>query len=111
LEEARNNKLIGGSLEAQVKVTAPDPIYSVLDRYRDELRYLFIVSAATVERGSGNGSGTVAVQVSRADGKKCERCWNYSTRVGEDEDYPMVCERCSPVLHEIEADVAARESR
>jgi hypothetical protein len=30
----------------------------------------------------------------RADGKKCERCWNYSTHVGESADYPMVCERC-----------------
>ena len=102
LEEARNKKLIGGSLEAQVKVTAPDPIYPVLDRYREQLRYLFIVSAASLERGSGNGSGVVAVQVSKADGKKCERCWNYSTRVGDDRDYPTVCERCSRVLREIE---------
>jgi isoleucyl-tRNA synthetase len=33
---------------------------------------------------------------------KCERCWNYSARVGEDKVYPTVCERCSPVLKEIE---------
>jgi isoleucyl-tRNA synthetase len=32
---------------------------------------------------------------------KCERCWNYSTRVGEDKQYPTVCERCSAVLKEI----------
>ena len=41
-------------------------------------------------------------QVSKADGTKCDRCWNYSTHVGEDKHYPTVCERCSAVLKEIE---------
>ena len=36
-------------------------------------------------------------------GLKCERCWNFSTHVGEDKNYPTVCERCSAVLKEIEA--------
>jgi isoleucyl-tRNA synthetase len=40
--------------------------------------------------------------VNKAAGKKCERCWNYSTHVGEDAVYPTVCERCSAVLREIE---------
>jgi len=40
--------------------------------------------------------------VQKADGKKCERCWNYSTRVGENSRYPTVCERCSEALAEIE---------
>ena len=44
----------------------------------------------------------LAVTVRRADGKKCERCWNYSTRVGESADYPTVCERCVAALDEIE---------
>jgi isoleucyl-tRNA synthetase len=105
LEEARNSKLIGKSLEAQVTVVAGDPVYSILARYHDQLRYLFIVSAVTLEQApSGNGAGAaVKVQASRADGKKCERCWNYSTHVGEDSRYPTVCERCSAILKEIEA--------
>jgi len=108
LEEARNNKLIGGGLEAQVSVTAAEPVYSVLTRYRDQLRYLFIVSAVNLELGvSTNGTGGVTVQVSKAGGKKCERCWNYSIHVGEDAKYPTVCERCSAVLKEIEAGDAA----
>jgi isoleucyl-tRNA synthetase len=103
LEEARNNKLIGGSLEAQVKVTASDPAYSVLARHREQLRYLFIVSAATLEQGpSDNGTSGVKVEVRKAEGTKCERCWNYSVHVGEDKDYANVCERCSAVLREIE---------
>jgi isoleucyl-tRNA synthetase len=42
------------------------------------------------------------VQVSKAPGEKCERCWNFSTHVGEDKNYPTVCERCSAVLKEID---------
>ena len=104
LEEARNSKQIGGSLEAQVTVSAADPVYSVLKRYADQLRYLFIVSAVTLVQGSGNGSGAVSIQVAKAPGQKCERCWNYSTHVGEDKAYPTVCERCSAVLREIESE-------
>jgi isoleucyl-tRNA synthetase len=103
LEEARNNKLIGTGLEAQVTVSASDPVYSVLARHAGELRYLFIVSAVTLTQASGNGTGSVHVEVKKADGGKCERCWNYSTHVGEDKTYPTVCERCSAVLKELEA--------
>jgi len=109
LEEARNKKLIGTGLEAQVTLTASDPVYSVLQRYREQLRYLFIVSAVNVEQGaSGNGTGGVNVNVSKAPGQKCERCWNYSTHVGEDPEYPTVCERCSAVLKEIDAEQPAK---
>src|SRR5262249_20912117 len=92
LEEARNAKKIGGSLEAQVTLRAADPMYGVLERYKDELRYVFIVSAVTLERhDSGNGNNPIGVQVSRAAGEKCDRCWNYSTHVGEDAEYPKLC--------------------
>jgi isoleucyl-tRNA synthetase len=102
LEEARNNKLIGTGLEAQVAITAPHPLYSVLKRYEGQLRYLFIVSSVSLTEGSGNGASGVRVEVKKADGQKCERCWNYSTHVGEDKNYPTVCERCSVVLKEID---------
>ena len=104
LEEARNSKLIGSGLEAQLQLTAADPAYSVLKRFEDQLRYLFIVSAVKLAQGSGNGVSGVKIEVGKAPGKKCERCWNYSTRVGEDTAYPTVCERCSAVLKEIEAE-------
>jgi isoleucyl-tRNA synthetase len=104
LEEARNNKLIGTGLEAQVTITAADPVYSLLERYADQLRYVFIVSAVTLVQASGNGgSNSVHVEVKHADGLKCERCWNYSTHVGEDKNYPTVCERCNAVLKELES--------
>ncbi len=104
LEEARNSKLIGGSLEAQVTLSAPEPLHAVLERHASELRYLFIVSRVTVEKASGgNGAGSLQVAVAKAPGTKCERCWNYSTFVGQDAAYPTVCERCSAALKEIES--------
>jgi isoleucyl-tRNA synthetase len=102
LEEARNNKLIGGNLEAQVTLSAPDSLYPLLEKHKAELRYLFIVSQVGLKAASG--SGELKVEVGKADGLKCERCWNYSTRVGEDAKYPTVCERCAPVLREIEGE-------
>jgi isoleucyl-tRNA synthetase len=103
LEAARNAKLIGTGLEAHVVITASDPAYSLLQRYSAQLRYLFIVSAVTLTQGSGNGTGGLHIEVKKADGTKCDRCWNYSIHVGEDPVYPTVCERCSAVLKELEA--------
>jgi isoleucyl-tRNA synthetase len=102
LEEARNSKRIGGSLEAQVLVTAPEPAFTLLKRYEPQLRYLFIVSAVETRLAtSPDGTGGVKVEVQKAPGQKCERCWNYSTHVGEYKTYPTVCERCSAVLKEL----------
>lgn len=107
LETARNSKLIGKGLEAQISISAAEPVYAVLERRQEQLRYLFIVSAVSLEKAtSGNGAGIVAVEVEKAAGRKCDRCWNYSTHVGEDPAYPTVCERCSAVLKEIEATAA-----
>jgi isoleucyl-tRNA synthetase len=103
LEEARNNKLIGGNLEAQVNLSAPKSLYALLEKYKAELRYLFIVSQVGLDHASG---GELRVEVAKADGLKCERCWNYSTRVGEDPKYPTVCERCAPVLRQMEGGAA-----
>ena len=107
LEEKRNEKVIGGGLEAQITIGAAELVFSVLNRYKDQLRYLFIVSAVALEQG-GNGGGGVSVKVAKAAGQKCERCWNYSTHVGENPAYPTVCERCSAALKEIEAALAVK---
>jgi isoleucyl-tRNA synthetase len=109
LEAARNEKRIGSSLEAQIRLSAPGSVYPVLERYGDQLRYLFIVSNVVLDKlPASNGGGGFSIEVSRAPGQKCERCWNYSTHVGEDKNYPTVCERCSAVLGEIEATAKAR---
>ena len=101
LETARNNKLIGTGLEAQVAITASEPVYSLLHRYADQLALSASSCLSAPGQGSGNGTSGLHVEVKKADGIKCERCWNYSTHVGEDKDYPTVCERCSAVLKEL----------
>jgi isoleucyl-tRNA synthetase len=99
LEEARIARQIGSSLEAKVELSASGEQYDLLARYLGELRYLFIVSQVTLVKQE---SGDVRVNVTQAEGEKCERCWNYSTRVGESSRYPTVCERCVAALEEIE---------
>ncbi|HKP84058.1 MAG TPA: isoleucine--tRNA ligase [Pyrinomonadaceae bacterium] len=98
LEEARVAKLIGSSLQAKVRLEAAGSTLELLQRHQNDLRYLFIVSQVEL----GNGSEDVSIKISSADGEKCERCWNYSTRVGESERYPTVCERCVAALQEME---------
>ncbi|MGI9036540.1 MAG: class I tRNA ligase family protein, partial [Pyrinomonadaceae bacterium] len=102
LEEARNAKEIGSSLEAKVILTTDKETTRFLLDYFEDLRYIFIVSQVEVREGDNFG-----VEIQKADGAKCERCWNYSVRVGESEKYPTVCERCVKALSEIEQSAAA----
>jgi len=104
LEEARIAKVIGSSLEARVELSAGSHAYAQLARHRDDLRYLFIVSEVELNEPHADiGADELTVTISRAHGAKCERCWNYSTRVGESSRYPTVCERCVRALTEIDA--------
>ena len=96
LETARIDKQIGSSLEAKVVLTTDATTTRLLLDYYDQLRYIFIVSLVEVHEGDSFG-----VEIQKADGSKCERCWNYSTRVGEFAEYPTVCERCATALNEI----------
>ena len=96
LETARNDKQIGSSLEAKVVLTTDAATTRLLLDYYEQLRYIFIVSQVEMLEGD-----TLAVEIKHADGKKCERCWNYSTRVGEFKKYGSVCERCNEALDEV----------
>ncbi len=102
LEDARIAKQIGSSLEAKVILTTDKDATRFLLDYFDQLRYIFIVSQVEVREGD-----STKVEIVKADGEKCERCWNYSIRVGEFEKYPTVCERCVEALNELEKTAAA----
>jgi isoleucyl-tRNA synthetase len=108
LEEARNAKSIGGSLEAKVALYSSLPkLQSILKAYAKQLSALFIVSQVQILDAAPAGiepaeSSGLAVRIEKAEGKKCERCWNYSVHVGENQRYPTICERCSEALAEIE---------
>jgi len=102
LEEAREQKQIGSSLDAKVILTADKETTRFLLPFYEDLRYIFIVSQVEVHEGDA-----LNVEIQKAHGAKCERCWNYSARVGGSEKYLTVCERCVGALAEIEKGAAA----
>jgi isoleucyl-tRNA synthetase len=107
LEVARNEKKINSGLEARVSLNAELELRAKLKHYLPVLPSLFIVSQVDFfSAGAGSYRSDAVpgleVIVQRADGTKCDRCWNYSTQVGENKRYPTVCERCTEALAEIE---------
>jgi len=109
LEVARNEKkLINSGLEAKVLLNADLELKAKLKQFLPQLPGLFIVSQVELmSAGTGEFRSEAVpgleVSVQRADGKKCDRCWNYSIHVGENSRYPTICERCSAAIAEIEA--------
>ncbi|MDQ2949129.1 MAG: class I tRNA ligase family protein, partial [Acidobacteriota bacterium] len=94
LDTAREDKVIGSSLEAAVFLEAGDDVYPLLWKHEAELEGWFIVSQVELKAG---GAG-LAVRIDRARGDKCERCWKYTTDVGSHPDFPTVCAACAKVL-------------
>ncbi len=104
LELARNEKVIGKPLEAQVTLYADGELHDFLKSVEGALPEIFITSAVKVENGEGEVKGDVAglsVTVGKAEGEKCERCWKYSDTVGSDAEHPTLCACCAQVMKEI----------
>jgi isoleucyl-tRNA synthetase len=107
LEPVRAAKTITSGLEARVTLAANTEMAALLRKYAAYLPGLFIVSQVEIADGKAEGTAATGIEglqirVERAQGKKCERCWNYSTQVGESLDHPTLCERCVAALNEIE---------
>ncbi|MBD1821345.1 isoleucine--tRNA ligase [Cyanobacteria bacterium FACHB-DQ100] len=117
LEQARTAKAIGSSLEAKLLLFVADsdlrsqlqsfnPSDSLSGNRVDELRYLFITSQVELvdlsdrltEAKYTSQTEALGIGVVNADGGKCDRCWNYSTHVGESKEHPLLCERCVPAI-------------
>ncbi|HEY9907949.1 MAG TPA: zinc finger domain-containing protein, partial [Thermosynechococcaceae cyanobacterium] len=116
LELARKDKAIGSSLEAKILLFVSDSNLrqtlqsinpdSLRGNHTDELRYLFLASQVKVLDSTEplkdlkytQQSETIGVGVVDADGQKCDRCWNYSTHVGEFANHPLLCERCEGAI-------------
>jgi isoleucyl-tRNA synthetase len=112
LEIERAQKTISSGLQAQVTLRAGGETARLLKKYAAFLPALFIVSQVTIEDlnsspGASAKDGIEGVLVAPAKGTKCERCWNYSTHVGENAEYPTLCERCVAALAEIQGNTAA----
>ena len=113
LERAREEKFIGNSLEAKVRLKVLSADASFYKRYEDKLAELFITSGVEilVEEEEGGGKKEreregelVAVEVLKAEGSKCQRCWNIKPSVGQANDYPDFCERCVEVVRRLKRD-------
>ncbi len=108
LEQARAEKRIGQSLEAQIVLEAADELYVQLRPFAAELPAVFIVSAVDLRRGEPPGAvpgeegaaAPVSVRVEPAPGRKCARCWVFDPEVGTFPDHPDICPRCRRALEE-----------
>jgi isoleucyl-tRNA synthetase len=105
LEAARRDKVIGASLDAQVTLGASGELKAFLEGARAELAPFFIASDVRLVEGAASEDGApstavpgLTVAVGRAPGRKCARCWTYTTDVGRDAAHPEVCARCARTL-------------
>jgi len=114
LDRAQKDKLIGHPNDARIILSASQDDLDFLasfDREADggeDLAQLFRVSelelSPDLEDGvAGEQIEGLKVKIERAAGRKCERCWLYSTETGADPDHPSVCPRCARVVKELEA--------
>lgn len=104
LEEARNEKIIGKSLTAHVKLYVNDETKVLLDSIHENLKQLFIVSgfevAGRLEDAPEHALKLerAAIVVEKAEGETCERCWTVTPEVGSDPEHPTLCPRCADVV-------------
>ena len=99
LEAKRQDKTIGTSLGARVAVRASGETAALLERYRDDLPMLFIVSEVALESKAG-GDDTLEVDVERAEGQKCARCWRVVPQVSSSAGTEGLCDRCLAAITE-----------
>ncbi|MGE7917785.1 isoleucine--tRNA ligase [Viridibacillus sp. NPDC093762] len=104
LEEARNAKVIGKSLEAKVTVFADEATTTLLSDQDINFAQLNIVSEFVVGGETTQAPAeavvvdNIAVLVEKATGEKCERCWSISETVGQSESHPTLCANCADVV-------------
>jgi isoleucyl-tRNA synthetase len=98
LEEKRQAKEIGTSLSARVTIAASGPVAALLERHRDDLPTLFIVSEVELIVGATEGADEVRITVGKAGGVKCDRCWRFVPAVRDEPEWAGICDRCLDAL-------------
>jgi len=93
IEEMRQNKEIGASLEAALSLTASGADFELFQRYEGILKEFFIVSGLKLEKGDA-----FHLNVTKAQGLKCERCWHIDPATGKDPKHPGICPKCIAAL-------------
>ena len=102
LEEKRKDKTIGANLSARVIVEQDGATAALLESYREFLPTLFGVSEVELkpQASSPKPDGGLRVEVVKAEGAKCERCWRYVPDVSQQPDRAGLCPRCVEALAE-----------
>lgn len=101
VEESRQQKHLGNSLEAKVGLRCGTEVLNYLEPFTEDLRYLFIVSDVELVEDPALDAQALEVTVSKAGGEKCDRCWTYSPSVRTVGESATVCGRCYAVLEDI----------
>ena len=97
LEQKRKDKIIGTSLGAHVVISAAGPVAALLEQHRGELPMLFIVSAVTLSAAAGS-TAELNIDVEKAPGVKCARCWRIVPAVRAELNLAGICDRCVTAL-------------
>ncbi|MEN4549934.1 isoleucine--tRNA ligase [Pantoea agglomerans] len=102
IEQARADKRIGGALEATVTLYADPELAAKLQALGNELRFVLLTSGAQVadyalandEAQQSELLKGLKIALHKAEGEKCQRCWHYTTDVGQNPEHAEVCGRC-----------------
>jgi isoleucyl-tRNA synthetase len=107
IELQRERGVIGNSLEAEITLSLKEKsLYNFLDSCLPILKMIFIVSEVALKEAKelppddfiSEAFAGLSVAVKKSSAQKCQRCWNYSSSVGESKDYPDLCNRCRAAL-------------
>jgi isoleucyl-tRNA synthetase len=93
IEPLRAGGALGSSLQANVTLTVPEPQYNILARLGEDLKFIFITSAVTLQQGD-----TLSIVITVSEEAKCERCWHY-VALGHLAKHPALCQRCVDNLY------------
>ncbi|MGP4123629.1 MAG: isoleucine--tRNA ligase [Sodalis sp. (in: enterobacteria)] len=102
IEQAREDKRIGSSLEARVTLYAETALAASLRELGGELCFALLTSKAVVadyidadnDAVQCSGLKGLKITLAKAEGEKCRRCWHYEMDIGQHADYPEICGRC-----------------
>lgn len=98
LEELRSAGQIGSSFDARINIlTKSQERYTFLSSLKNDLCEIFKVSQVEVIK-EDRFSEEIKIEVVKAEGRKCARCWNYSPGVGRDKEHPLLCDNCLEVI-------------
>ncbi|MCF7873525.1 MAG: isoleucine--tRNA ligase [Candidatus Omnitrophica bacterium] len=94
IEKKREDNYIGSSLQAHIILSFEQKDLNFYQKNKDNLAEIFIVSEVTIREGKFN------IEVKKAQGEKCIRCWNWKKDIGEDKNFPQICKKCIKAIKE-----------